>query len=112
MADADGDSLGITTKWFDLKAGGPLVIMIILGIVMNGAITYLLMEQTKTLGHEHREITDLLELVDCRMNLDIYINTIGRDAPTTWYKMPKELRPCLPQYLMERENGQKARAKE
>ena len=102
----DENSLGVKTKWFDLHATGQLVVLILLAILMNGIVTYFVIDEGHRHSLDHTDIMKWLEAVECRMNFDIYVHTIPEGQSITWYRMPKELRGCMPRYLMEREEAQ------
>lgn len=91
----EGNSVKLTSKWGGLELGGKNALDIFLFITMLGLIGFTAWEHTQR-SNEH-------DTLDCRLKLTLYMQSVSPDKPLDWRRVPSDLYPCIPRFIIERD---------
>ena|SRR5690242_10024186 len=91
------DTVSLTTKWGGLSLGGKDALAIFLFIAMLGLSALTLWEHIQR-SSEH-------DLLDCRLKLTLFMQTVAPDKAIDWRRVPVDLYSCVPRFILERDQG-------
>jgi hypothetical protein len=103
MAD---ESIGLKTSFGEIAAKGTTVVLLVALCVLG----YLALREhgkreagekqiIETVRQENKLNRDTTLLLDCRVQLAIYLSRGSRDQPIDWSNLPGNLYGCLPEFL-------------
>ena len=109
MTEASGEQITAKTPFGDIVAKGTTVVLLfalaVLGFLAlreHGKREAGEKQIMETVRQENKLNRDTTLLLDCRVQLAIYLSRGQKDQPIDWVNLPGNLYGCLPEFLTDR----------